>query len=148
MKTSVRGIELLKELEGFRSNVYFDSAGLPTIGYGTLIDSADEKKYLTSPITEQEAENLLMRDVARTENEIQYAIKTTLKQCQFDALVIFAYNIGTNRFRGSTLLKMVNKDRDDVLIRIQFHRWIYAGGKTVEGLKNRRKREADLYFSE
>ena len=71
-----------------------------------------------------------------------------LRQCQFDALVSFCYNVGGNAFSGSTLLKKVKANPDNPSIRDEFGRWIYAGGRVSSGLVNRREAEADMYFGE
>jgi len=146
MKISQTGIDLIKELEGFRPNVYFDSAHLPTIGYGTLIDSQEEKKYLNTPITEEEATNFLLRDISHVEQLLPFAITSHINQNQYDAIVSFTYNVGINNLRKSSLLKIVNKSPDDREIYNQFMRWIYAGGKPIDGLASRRRKEAELYF--
>ena len=72
---------------------------------------------------------------------------SNLNQNQFNALVSFAYNVGTGNFSSSTLLKKVNRNPDDLTIKDEFLRWNKAGGKVLNGLTNRRNEEADLYFS-
>lgn len=71
-----------------------------------------------------------------------------IRQQQFDALVSFTYNVGVSAFSTSTLLRKVQAFPDDPTIRDEFMRWVYAGGQVVQGLVNRRKKEADYYFSE
>ena len=68
-----------------------------------------------------------------------------ITQDQFDALVSFAYNVGSQALRGSTLLKKVNKDPNDKTISLEFTKWVKAGGKTLQGLVTRRISEAKLY---
>jgi lysozyme len=74
-------------------------------------------------------------------------VKKPLTQNQFNALVSFAYNVGTGAFSTSTLLKKVNANPNDLTIRNEFARWTRANGKIVNGLVNRRKKESDVYFS-
>lgn len=147
MKFSQLGLALIKDLEGFRSDWYYDSAGLPTTGYGTLIDSPEERVYLDRPITVGEAEQLLKRDLWFAEMDVQRYVTSPLRQCQYDALVLFVYNIGASKFKSSTLLKKVNSNPDDPEIRGQFIRWVFARGEKSDGLLARREKEADLYFS-
>ena len=71
----------------------------------------------------------------------------TINQCQFDALVSFAYNCGSGALKGSTLLKRVNNNPADLTIVDAFLMWTKADGKTLAGLVSRRKAEAKLYFS-
>ena len=68
-------------------------------------------------------------------------------QNQFDALVSFAYNLGNGALKGSTLLKKVNANPNDIAIKKEFLKWVNAGGKRLQGLVNRRTEEANLYFS-
>lgn len=147
MEISRKGIDLIKSFEGFRPKMYLDSANLPTIGWGTLIDEEGEKWLLTATINELTAENLLRLDIIIFEKRLALLIKKPLTQNQYDAIVSFAYNVGTAAVRKSTLLIKLNKNPNDPTIRNEFMKWIRAGGKENKGLKNRRAKEADLYFS-
>jgi lysozyme len=147
MSISQKGIDLIKSFEGFRSKMYLDSAGLPTIGYGTLIDEANEQYLLTATINEVEAERLLLADVAKYEARVLPMIKVALLQNQYDALISFAYNAGTTALRKSTLLAKINVNPNDPSIEAEFMKWIFAGGKKIKGLINRRAKEAELYMS-
>lgn len=141
MKTSDNGIELIKRFEGLRLKAYLCPAGKPTIGYGHTKDVK-----LGDVITEEEAEQLLREDLIVVENEINRH-NLNINQNQFDALVSFVYNVGQGNFERSTLLKKIKSNPNDLSIRNEFMRWIYADGKPLNGLKKRRKMEADLYFS-
>jgi lysozyme len=147
MKISKKGIDLIKSFEGFEPKMYLDSAGLPTIGYGTLIDEADEKCLLTATINEVAAESLLINDVSKYEARIAPMIKVPLSQNQYDAIISFAYNVGTTALRKSTLLTKINIDPNDPTIESEFTKWVFAGGKKIKGLMNRRLKEAELYSS-
>ena len=70
-----------------------------------------------------------------------------ISQSQFDALVSFAYNLGPNSLKSSTLLKKVNANPSDPTIKDEFLKWTKAGGKVLKGLVLRREAEAALYFS-
>jgi lysozyme len=70
-----------------------------------------------------------------------------ITQNQFDALVSFAYNVGLEAFRKSTLLKKVNANPNDKLISNQFLRWNKSRGRVLQGLTNRRIEEARIYFA-
>jgi lysozyme len=61
-------------------------------------------------------------------------------------LCSFCYNVGPNNLKGSTLLKKVNKDPNDLTIKDEFLKWNKSGGKTLTGLTIRRMAEAKLYF--
>ena len=141
MKTSNRGIELIKEHEGFRSHAYLCPAGKWTIGYGHTggVKSGDV-------ITRAQGEAFLKSDVSECEKAVN-AERLNLTQNQFDALVSFVFNFGGPKFKTSTLLKRIREDVNDPRIRYEFSRWIHSKGKVEPGLVKRRKVEADLYFS-
>lgn len=146
MTTGKNGILLIEEFEGFRAKAYKDAVGLPTIGFGTLIDSAEEKHLLTETISKEQAEVLLRKELAMIEKKFTIMTTSKVNQNQYDALVSFAYNLGIYNLKSSTLLKKVNANPADVTIRKEFAKWVNAGGKVLPGLVRRRQAEADLYF--
>lgn len=143
---SDNGLQLIKDAEGFRSKTYLDEAGLPTIGYGTLIDEKDEQWLLTAVIDVPTATQLLKTDLAHTERVIQSEVKSAINQNQYDALCSLVYNIGISAFHASTLLKKININPFDTDIRDFWMSWDHIGKKENEGLKRRRMREVELYF--
>ena len=147
MKTSEKGIDLLKVLEegkGFSSKSYICPAGKRTIGYGHVILPEDD---ITEPITEEQAEDILEKDVVVAENAINKYVKVPLTQNQFDALVCFVFNVGKTNFKTSTLLKFINEQLWDKIPK-QFMRWVYHDKKIIKGLENRRKIEVRLWNNE
>ena len=142
MKTSDKGIGLIKRFEGLRLKAYLCPAGKPTIGYGHTKDVK-----LGDVITEEEAEQLLREDLIVVENEINRH-NLNLNQNQFDALVSFVYNVGIGNFRTSTLLKKIKANPNDKTIANEFKRWVYSNGKRLPGLVKRREEEAELYFTQ
>jgi lysozyme len=146
MITGKNGVLLIEQFEGFRAKMYKDAVGLPTIGFGTLIDSEDEKHLLTETITKEQAEVLLRKELVMIENKLKIMVTKPLSQNQYDALVSFAYNLGINNLKSSTLLKKVNVNPADKTIAKEFMKWVHAGGKVLKGLEIRRKAESDLYF--
>ena len=102
MHLSQQGLELLKQFEGLELKAYQDSAGIWTIGYGDTGPSVS--RGIT--ITKQEAEERLKARLTREfEPGVVSLVKVPLTQNQFDALVCFAYNVGIQALRDSTLLK-------------------------------------------
>jgi lysozyme len=140
------GIDLIKEFEGDKLKSYQDSVGIWTIGYGSLIMPNGQKVKSGDIITEQQAEQLFMADIAPRAKSVSDMIKTQINQNQFDALMCFAYNLGIMSLLYSTLLKEVNTNPNNPDIRNQFAKWVYAGKEIIPGLVRRRKAEADLYF--
>jgi len=148
MKTGKKGIELIKKYEGYEAKPYNCPAGKPTIGYGaTYYPNGDRVRLSDSPISEERAEQLLGDMLGSYESAVNRYVKSDINQNQFDALVSFAYNLGSERLRDSTLLKKVNANPCDDNITYQFNRWVKAGGRTLRGLVKRRAEEAELYFS-
>lgn len=146
MKTGQKGIELIKEFEGFEPKVYKCPAGYDTIGYGTVIDTAEEKYLLEKTISKEEAEVLLRKDLDYFEKCVNKLLKSSVSQNQYDAVLSFTYNCGPGNLKSSTLLKKINRDPNDPTIAAEFRRWIYADGQKLLGLQRRREREAELYF--
>ena len=143
---SDKGVSLIKEFEGFRSEAYQDVVGIWTIGYGTT-------KIEGKPIqpgtkcTEDQALLWLREEVEKiAEPFIDKLVKVTLTQNQRDALISFIYNVGSGNFSKSTLLKLLN-DGMYTAAAEQFLRWNKAGGKEFPGLTRRRKAEKDLFLS-
>ena len=136
-----QGLDLIKKYEGLRLEAYKCPAGVWTIGYGHT-----KGVYKGMSITKEEAEKLLQQDVSVFELQVINTVGK-LSDCKIDALVSFAYNVGVAAFRNSTLCRKVKANSDDPAIRNEFMKWIYAGGKKLQGLERRRKEEAEMYFS-
>ncbi|QXY99468.1 lysozyme [Enterobacter hormaechei] len=149
MQTSHKGIALIKGFEGCRLTAYPDpgTGGAPwTIGYGwTLpVDGKPVKPGMT--IDQATADRLLKTGLVRYENDVLKIVKVKLTQNQFDALVSFAYNVGSRALSTSTLLQKINAG-DIKGAADEFPKWNKAGGKVMAGLTNRRKAERALFLS-
>ncbi len=142
MKASVDAYELIKQFEGLRLEAYLCPAGIWTIGYGHTSDVSPN-----SFITIQEADEYLHRDVAAIEMQLN-KLNLSLRQCQWDAIVSFVFNVGIGNFKASTLLAKIRINPDDNSIIDEFLRWVYANGKVMRGLQKRRLTEMKLYFSD
>ena len=134
------GIDLIKRFEGFSSTVYICPAGYPTIGYGHLV--RDHETF--EEISQEEAEALLRIDVESAERAVLRLIKVPLTDGQFDALVSFTYNLGSGALQCSTLRRKVNRQAHSE-VPTQLVRWVWAGGRKLNGLIRRRAVEAKLY---
>lgn len=146
MRASENGINLIKQFEGCRLTAYQDSVGVWTIGYGWTqsVDGNPVAKGMV--ITQQKADDLLKQGVVQYENGVNSLVKVQLNQNQFDALVDFAYNLGVNALKGSTLLKKLNTG-DYAGAANEFTKWNKAGGKELAGLTRRREAEKSLFLS-
>lgn len=145
--TSEKGKALIKNFEGLHDGnrqttilePQQDPVGLYTLGWGARYDSKwQDVTSKTAPITMDEANALLDRDLKRFEAVINKE-NLSLKQEQYDALVSFCYNLGSIFDFGS-------KIKAGTLSRSDFTKYVNAKGKFLQGLLDRRNREADLYF--
>lgn len=139
MNFSRNGIDLLEQLEAFSEHPYKDIGGVDTIGYGTVMHP-DTPAHMTPAI----AEMYLLQATDVTEHALTGLIKVLLNQNQYDALVIFVYNIGVHAFAQSTMLKLINQNDLNGAAQ-QFVRWVYAKGHPSAGLLHRRNIEKDLF---
>lgn len=137
------GLDLIKRFEGFSPTIYICPAGYPTIGYGHLVRDHEQDRYQQG-ITEQEAEDLLRRDVQLAERAVLRLIDVPLTDGQYDALVSFTFNLGAGALQRSTLRRKVNREAH-AEVPTQLMRWVWAGGKRLKGLVSRREAEASLY---
>jgi lysozyme len=140
MRTSQKGVSLIKSFEGLRLHSYQDSVGVWTIGYGAT-------RGITAgmAITNEQAERMLMNDIGRFEPEVERLVKVALDQRQWDALMSFTYNLGAANLGASTLLKLLNAG-DYAGAAEQFPRWNKAGGQVLAGLTKRRTAERAMFL--
>lgn len=166
-RLSAQGIAALRELEGVRTRVYYDEAGLPTIGVGHLLRPADVGlggKHGVFPgeifaaaaarwprgMTPEEVDGLLAADLVPFEAAVSSSVRVPLAQHQVDALIIFAFNVGVGAFSRSTLLRALNIGDYDA-VPDQLARWNKVRDpKTKEmrespGLTKRRAREIEIW---
>ena len=141
MKSTNYALLLIKSFEQLRLNSYLCPAGKWTIGYGHT-DGVNQGML----ITEKTADAFLKQDIQKAEDEVN-RIDADLTQEQFDALVSFVFNVGTQAFRVSTLRKLIERNPNDKKIADEFRRWVYAGNTMLPGLVNRREKEIQLYYS-
>lgn len=135
------GIDLIKKWEGCKLEAYLCPAGKWTIGYGHTgtVRPSDN-------ITQEKAEELLLKDLEWAEDCVNGLVHTPLNSNQFDALCSFVFNLGPSNFRTSTLLRYVNEYRFDQAAE-EFLRWKYVDKQESVGLKKRRAEERALFLS-
>jgi lysozyme len=155
MKVSQKGLDLIAKFEGIRLVAYKCSAGVQTIGIGsTRYEDGSPVKAGDVLESEAAAYALFKNTIKQYEDGVNRLVTAKINQNQFDALVSFAYNLGTDEdadniaegLGDSTLLKLVNANPSNPAIRAQFMVWVNSGGKRTKGLVRRRNAEADLYF--
>jgi len=145
MQLSNNGLNFIKNFEGFKADPYLDSAGIPTIGFGTILYPDGTKVTMDdASITEEQAGQYLAFNVGHKTSSINEMLTVTVNQNQFDAMASFAYNLGVGALHGSTLLRLVNQG-DFNNAALEFPKWDRAGGQVVAGLERRRLAEQQLF---
>ena len=148
MKLNNAGYLLITEFEGFSAKPYLCSAKVPTIGYGSTYYSDNKRvTMLDKEISKLQAFEMFKTIADRFASKVSQLVTSPLNQNQFNACVSLAYNIGMANFMNSTLLKLVNKNHNDILIGLEFKKWNKVNKKEVAGLTKRRNYESDIYFS-
>lgn len=151
MKLDQNGYNLITQFEGFSATPYLDSAGIPTIGFGSTFYLDGTKVTMKDKAISREFAIKLFEITAdQFAKKVDGLVKSNITQNQFNSLVSLAYNIGVENFRLSSLLILVNRNPNDRIISGKFMQWNKArikGALTeIDGLTNRRRKEAQNYF--
>ena len=147
MKVSNAGIQLIKHHEGVRSKPYRCPAGLWTVGVGHLIgDGKSLPESWNKTFTNDEINGLLKSDLNRFELGVCKMLPNVpLRQCEFDALVSFSFNLGLGTFQRSTIRQaLLRSDKEAAMESLV--KYCKAGGKILKGLQNRRLDERKLFL--
>ncbi len=165
MTTSEKGLALIEHYEGIRSLAYRCPAGVWTIGMGTTIYPDGTPVKEGDRISYEQAKDYLTHDLRKIEYQLGQMLTIRLLQHQFDALVSFAYNVGCNALRKSSLLRYVNDGDTNTSIEIAFLMYTKCPGapgidddhdgqidepgekQDSPGLTKRRKSEAWLFIN-
>jgi len=148
MKVSNKLIQMLKHHEGVRNKPYQCPAKLWTVGIGHLIgDGKTLPPEWNKTFTNEEIDGLLKRDLNRFERGILKMLPNVrLRQCEFDCLVSFAFNLGLGTFQRSTLRQaLLRGDKEAAMESLM--KYCRAGGKVLRGLENRRKDERAMFLA-
>lgn len=140
MKASQKCINMIKQFEGFCGTAYkcVSTEEYYTIGYGHYSKTIKKNQK----ITKEEAEKLLIKDIAKFETAVsKYDEIYHFTQNEFDALVSFAFNVGS--IKGLTADGTRNKSE----IAAKILSYNKSGGKVLPGLATRRKNEQMLFLT-
>lgn len=140
MTTSRKGIQLIKDFEGLKLESYKCPAGVWTIGYG---HTKGVKPNMV--IDQMRADDLLIEDIAPIERLLN-DLRINFRQEQFDALVLWIFNLGANAFQKSTLYIRIGSNASDEEITDEIVKWVNANKKPLLGLKKRRIAEANMFL--
>lgn len=130
-------------VEGRKYEAYKDVAGVWTVCDGhTGADIIKSKTY-----TDRECDRLLWKDLQPAKKTVDALVKVPLGEYQRAALYSFTFNVGSDAFAKSTLLKKINRG-DQQGACDEMRRWVYAGGMKWKGLQNRRDMERSLCLAD
>ncbi len=127
---------------------YHDAIGLPTIGVGHLLSNIkgdDLTKY--EPLTQEDARELLNRDLDKFANGVSRLVKVHLNDNEFGALVSLAFNIGLGNLKISSLLRKLNRGDSRNEVALEFLKWNKAAGRILRGLTIRRNAEMQIFLT-
>jgi len=127
-------VAFIKREEGWVAKPYLCPAGYPTIGFGHRIPSMDHP-----PISAEIGEALLKSDLRGARDVAVAMSPNVLKEPErrTAALTDFIFNLGSSRYRGSTLRRRV-ADGDWKDAGKEMRRWVYAAGRVMRALVRRR----------
>lgn len=146
------GFVFIKSMESFASKPYDLGDGTLTIGYGTTSKYDSEHYNQLAPVcTEQQASEVMADSLYSKYSSYVYDTMvrygkdmSTVKQNEFDAFVSFYYNHGNLTNRQIFIDYVNGVDKNTI-----YNKWlttvIMEGSQFEEGLRNRRKAEADVF---
>ncbi|MCR5636734.1 MAG: Ig-like domain-containing protein [Clostridiales bacterium] len=116
-RVSTELLQLIASFEGYASEYYYDNlaGGIVTTAYGKVLYEGD---VFYNGITQAEAMAYLTNDTnfgAYTQHVNNYLLQNAIayNQQQFDCLVCFSYNLGTNWLRTSDLSTLIISSSKD-----------------------------------
>jgi lysozyme len=147
MNVTEQGLALIRRFEGFRALAYRDSASIWTIGFGHTSTAGAPHVRPGMKISRKDGLQIPARDVASFARGVEHLLEVELRPSQFSALVSFAYNVGLENFRKSSVLRAVNA-QDFAAVPRRLALWVKCKGAVLPGLVHRRAAEAALFLSE
>lgn len=151
MKASDACLDLVKQFEGFSGKPYRDTDGHYTIGYGTRCPDDKAEYYMQNPMSPEEAEEELRREMVTYEEAIHKFMKRhgiVFSQQQFDAVASLIFNVGPNWLtKGDTLINALISGASGNELINAFTIYSMSGGKRSVGHIKRRLSEANVYLT-
>jgi lysozyme len=144
-RVSRNAIELIKRFEGCRRKAARLPDGRWTIGYGHTQTAREGAE-----VSEDDAEALLIYDLIAVAHAVNENVFAPLTQNQFDALVSFAFNLGTDAFRTSQVLARVNAGETlQAACAMELWRKVEFQGRRIvlDALVRRRSAEKTLFLT-
>lgn len=135
--------DLIQRHEGLQLAVYLDPVGIETVGWGHVVQPLD-RLSLGQKITQERADALFTKDLARARKGLAEAVLVPLSPEQEAALISWAFNVGVAGAKASTLIRQLNAG-DPWSVPDELRRWVHAGDRELPGLVKRREEEAALF---
>ena len=152
MTVSEDCLSIVKELEGFSGKPYKDTDGKYTIGYGTRCPDDLVSKYMNEPMTEEEADAELRKEMESYVKAVNAFIdrhSVTFTQGQFDGVVSLVFNCGTSWLtKGNTLISALSGGATGNELIYAFSIYSMSGGSRSIGHVKRRLAEANMYLNQ
>lgn len=152
MTASEDCLSVIKELEGFSGKPYVDTDGKYTIGYGTRCPDELVSKYMNEPMTKEEADAELRKEMVTYEKAVNAFIDRhalTYTQGQFDGVVSLVFNCGTSWLtKGNTLISALSGGATGNELIYAFAVYSMSGGNRSIGHVKRRLSEANMYLNQ
>jgi lysozyme len=140
----VLALGLVTRWEGLETKVYVDPVGIPTVCYGHVVP---KNIKVGTHFTNEACHEILYSDLVIASNAFDKFVKIKLEDNVKAAAVSFVFNVGAGNFQRSTFLKLLNEGRI-VEACHELPKWVYAKGKKLKGLVNRRQAEMKLCLGE
>ena len=155
-KLSDKGLDVLLRWESLSLKPYKDVGDKWTVGVGHLVTEEELESGMInlssgsipweSTLTRDQALEILRQDLEPREDYLNGVLPEDLTQGQYDAMVLFLFNVGQANFKSSTLFKKINAGLYGQVPE-QLARWNKVKGQVVKGLTNRRNAEIALWNS-
>lgn len=129
-------IPLVAAWEGLRTEPYKDLIGKPTVCYG-------ETNVVMRSYTKAECVAMLQRSLAKYAGPVLECLPADAPIEVKAAFTSFSYNVGVPAACGSAAARQA-RSADYARACVSLGNWVFAGGKRVQGLVNRRKAETEL----
>lgn len=131
---------LVATWEGFEPKVYLDPVGIPTVCYGHVLHN---NLPVGTEFSTEACHNILHSDLIVASNAVDALVKVRISDNEKAAYTSFVFNVGIGSFKSSTLLRKLNEG-DHIGACHELPRWVYAKGKKLKGLVNRRQAEMEM----
>jgi lysozyme len=140
----VLALGLVTAWEGYEGKVYLDPVGIPTVCYGHVVPSNVE---VGTHFSTDACHDILYSDLKIASEAVSRNVRVKIPEYTKAALISFTFNVGISNFKKSTLLKLINKGDIEAACH-ELPKWVYAKGKKLKGLVNRRQAEMELCLGE